>query len=523
MAWLAALDPARRNRLAGAVLLSIVAAVGLSVWASQETYVTVVSGRGYDSAMAAAAAVEKAGIRYRIRSPDTLEVPTAQVGAASAAISADSDVALSPPTDIFSTGQTPRAQEWTFLRTNEANIARTLNQFDGIVASQVHIVPRQQELYLDEQRPASASVFLRLEPGVSMSQGQVRAIVSTVANAVDGLSPDRVAVADDRGTLLSTGDGAESEGPLASTRTLAEYQSQMERRFEQAVSQALLPVLGYGGGFSVTTSVDLDLTSSSTTTHQVDVQKQAVVSEVLEENSSQGATRPTGVPGVDANLPEGGNPSASTQVAGASTARSSNTVNYEYPRVDEVATRPAGGLKRVSVAVQVDQARLQQIIDASKDGDAGVDAVKAQIEGAVRASVGFDQKRGDVVTVTYLPFAPADWITESEPPLGATTMVRELVPYVGAALAVFLLFWFVVRPIVGVVVRPLEPVPVGAELLPAHALAVDADEDLAVRLKTLVDNFQPIDPSDLNRLVDREAETAADVLRKWSRARTKGA
>jgi flagellar biosynthesis/type III secretory pathway M-ring protein FliF/YscJ len=86
-------------------------------------------------------------------------------------------------------------------------------------------------------------------------------------------------------------------------------------------------------------------------------------------------------------------------------------------------------------------------------------------------------------------------------------------------LAVLLLFWFVVRPVVSAVVAPLKPPEVvDAEIVAAEAAAQLEEEPVGDRLRRLVDSFDPLDSGELNTLVDREAESAAEVLRQWNRA-----
>ena len=510
LTWFQGLDNARRIRLFAAVAVAVVAAIGLSWWASEESWVPVVSNSGYETAAAAAAAVERAQIPYRMRG-DTLLVPAGKLGSARTAIAAETDLPGLSDVSALELGLTPQAQQWAFLREAEGDLARMLNGIEGVVASQVHIVPGQDALFVGEDRPASASVFVKVAPGKELSPGQVRAMVSLVSNAVDGLSPDRVSVADDRGNLLAEGDG--TKGGAGAMNGLAEYRDSLEHKYERAVAQALLPVLGFQGGFSVTAAVELDLTSKETTSRNVDADKQAVVSEVNEE-SNDSRSRPSGVPGVDANLPER---DPANGASGSSSVRNASTVNYSYPTVDEVSKRPAGGVQRLSVAVQVDQARIADLVKAG-GGTPDDAALRKAIESAVQAAVGFDTARKDQVTVSYLPFATPLW-TEGTTRGGVTPeVVRDSAAYVLPLLAVALLFWFVVRPIVGAVVRPLEPVPVvDATLVDEDQKLLD-EESVTDRLKQLVDGFDPIDAGELNLLIDREAEGAAEVIRQWSRA-----
>ncbi len=508
--WLATLDAARRLRLAAAVAVAIATAIVASWWAGQETWAPLVSGRGYEAALSAAASVDGAGIPYRITGADALQVPAAQLGAAQAALGASNQLPGLADVSKLQLGLTPQAQEWAFLRAAEGDIARMINGMDGIVASQVHVVPRSDSLYIGEERPASAAVFLALAPGREIQPTTVRAIVNLVASAVDGLDADQVAVADDHGNLLA-GSDAESSGPAGEMRSLVTYRAALESRYERSVAQALLPVLGYGGGFSVTATVDVDRTSKETTTRKVEGEKQAIVSEVNEETTDQ-RSRPTGMPGVDANSPDRA-AAAIGSPTGSESTRTANTVNYTYPTVDQVLREPEGGIRRVSVAVQVDSARIAELVTKSAGAmDAG--ALQKTIDAAVRAAVGFDAERKDLVEVSYLPFAATDWTPGVEPVADSLDRGMELLPYIMALVVVSLVFLFVVRPIVTTVLASVRP-PVSAEPVVALIEESTAEPDLAFRLKTLVDTFQPIDAVDLNRLVDREADLAAAVIRKW--------
>jgi flagellar M-ring protein FliF len=510
LTWLQGLDPARRLRLGAVIVVAVAAAIGLSWWASEESWVTVVSGKGYEVAATAASAVERATIPYRMKG-DTLQVPSDRVGAARTAIASETDLPGLSDVSALGLGLTPQAQRWAFLREAEGDLARMLNGIEGIVGSQVHLVPASEALFVGDERPASASVFLKVEPGREISQGQVRAITSLVANAVDGLQPDHVSVADDRGNLLATGTG---EGDLGDMQDLAEYRGSLERKYERAVAQSLLPVLGFGTGFSVTAAVELDLQSKEVTSRSVDADRQAIVSEVVEE-STDSRSRPAGVPGVDANLPER-DPAAGT--GGSSSTKNASTVNYSYPTVDEVAHRPAGGVQRLSVAVQVDQVRLAELVKAA-NGTPDEAALRLQIEAAVKAAVGFDTARKDVVAVSYLPFATPTWTEGTEQGGLSVEVLRGSAGYLLPLVAVLLLFWFVVRPVVAAVVKPLEPEVVVAEVVPDPVLTDGGPVEVPVaeRLRRLVDTFEPIDTHELNELIDREAESAAEVVRQWNR------
>ncbi len=357
-AWWMALEMTQRVRLVAAVALVVVVGGGLSAWASSTSWRSVMTGASYDDLLGGAAALEMAGIPYKIRTDGSLDVPVSRLGSARAAvIGAEVMPGLGDVADL-KLGLTPRAQEWALLRAREGDLARMVNGIDGVASSQVQIVPRQDAFFLDDERPATSSVFVRLQPGTELTQGAVRAIRSLVASAVDGLDPDQVTVADDHGTLLARGRvGIDAGGDPAELLT---YQREIEADLESSVIRALLPVLGSPAHFSVTAGVALDMSSTETVSKQLSVQQQAVVSEQIQESQSTRSDA-SGVPGVDANLPERGRPGGSEQ----DSENSALVTNYTYPTVDEIKLRPAGVLQRTRGAAQVAHTPIQQMVGAA--------------------------------------------------------------------------------------------------------------------------------------------------------------
>ena len=154
---------------------------------------------------------------------------------------------------------------------------------------------------------------------------------------------------------------------------------------------------------------------------------------------------------------------------------------------------------------------------------------------AVKAAVGFDATRKDVVSVSFIPFAEQKWTEGTELP--PASLAQNAMPYGIAALGLILVFLFVVRPLMKVIAPPtmtkvkssIEPLPnvasaeesIAARNASAEALGDDEGqgEPLAAKLRSLVDNFERVEASDLNRLIEREADFAVEVIRKWNARR----
>ncbi|MFT6818862.1 MAG: flagellar M-ring protein FliF [Myxococcota bacterium] len=514
-AWWESRDPAQRVRTVGSLAGVIAVAVALSVWASSTTWRPVMHGE-YNDLLIGASALQQADILYKIGDDGRLMVPASQLGSAQAAITAaDVTPGLGDVSDL-KLGLTPRAQEWALVRAREGDLSRMINGIDGIASSQVQIVARQDAFFLDEQRPARASVFVRLSPGAELGQGQVRAIRSLVSSSVDGLDPEQVTLADDRGTLLAR---AEVAGAFGDPADLTTYRREMEAELEGSVLTALMPVLGSPRFFSVAVGIDLDMTSSETVSKQLAIQEQAVLSEQIQESATD-RNDARGIPGVDANLPEGG----VNQAGAAQTSeRSALVTNYAYPTVDEIRRRPAGGVNRISVAVQVDSGRLAEMVVAAGNSMT-LEELQSRIEQAVRAAANVSDTRDDVVQVGYLPFAEVEW-EETEAASMLPFVPETILPWAVAGLAVILGFLFVVRPVMSAAMAPVPKVLTEEEEVQRAAEAeaeskVDPrtrDHKMADRLVDLVENYQPMDTTMLNELVENQSTAAAQVLRQWNR------
>ena len=96
-------------------------------------------------------------------------------------------------------GMTEFMQSVNYKRAIQGELSRTINQMPEIKASRVHIAIPEKTLFSDREKEVTASVFLKLKPGKTLSKDQVQGIVQLVAGSVEGLKPDNVAVVDSSG------------------------------------------------------------------------------------------------------------------------------------------------------------------------------------------------------------------------------------------------------------------------------------------------------------------------------------
>jgi len=311
--------------------------------------------------------------------------------------------------DGTSLGMTEFSQSVNYRRALEGELARTISSLDAVEQARVHLVLPKKSLYVSQQAEPTASIMLALAPGASVTQEQVRSIRYLVAASVEGLNPESLTIVDTAGNTLASGTGTAAEHELAVELTSQQIQAQ--RSYEQAMEaelQAMLEQLVGPGKVIVQASVQMDWNQIETVRETYSPgpdSGEAVLRSSHETHEVYSGTLPTtgGIPGTASNLPpETGSVVTTTLLEGSGRAYERRDVlhNYEVSRVESISSNAPGEVQRVSVSVLLDD-----IEDAQQLAD---------IEEAVKAAVGLDQERGDVICVKTLPFDRTFYEQEAE-------------------------------------------------------------------------------------------------------------
>jgi flagellar M-ring protein FliF len=295
-----------------------------------------------------------------------------------------------------------------------------------------------------------------------LSRRQVLAVQHLVAAAVPGLSPERIALIDDQGTLLARGgDDAEGALPSQAEEYREAYQARLKRTIEQLLERSLGP-----GRVQAEVTAELDLDQVTLTEETFDPDGQVVRSAQTVEEETQSAERDendavtagNNLPNAAAETP------ASGRTSNENTIRTEETINYEISRKVRNQTQVGGRVRRLSVAVLVDG---RMVPDAAGElvYEARAAAELEQIASLVRSAIGFDAASGDVVEVRNLPF------TLPSPPEGDASWLAltkydlmRLAELAALALVALMVILLVVRPMLR---RLLPPVAAGTPALAA--------------------------------------------------------
>ncbi len=297
-----------------------------------------------------------------------------------------------------------------YRRGLEGEIARTISSLYNVKAARVHIaMPRSTVFVRDDRRP-SASVLLEMYAGRRLEPAQVMAIVNLVATSIPELSKDQVTVVDQNGNLLS--DQAELNELTMAGRQF-DHARRLEDTYTRRVHNILQPVLGTGR-YKAEVSADVDFSSVESTSEMFSPES-AVRSEqtMSEQRSSVGG--PQGIPGALTNQPPGAvtvpeqaiDPVTGEPVTPAvpRDIREQSTRNFELDRQISYTRQQQGRLRRLSVAVVVDdpvQVNAEGVATRVPLGEAEI----ARLTRLVQDAVGFDASRGDSVSVINSAFVP---------------------------------------------------------------------------------------------------------------------
>lgn len=301
--------------------------------------------------------------------------------------------------DKTNLGVTDFTQRVNYTRALEGELARTISSIDAIQEAHVNLVLPKKELYEEQQKEPTASVLLKLKYDNKLGYDQIKAIIHLVASSVEGLKPVDITVVDTKGEILSdvvrdelmdeTSEGTYSYSKqLKLTNQQLKMQKDYERDIQKRVESMLMQVLGETRAtVRVTAELNFDQVEKKDEVYEPIVGGKGVLrssKKALESYTGAGVL-PGGVPGTDSNIP-----GYKSVVSGNSQyTKSDVTENYEITKRESHVVETVGKVKRLSVAVIVDNLQPQQV---------------TSIKNAVIAASGMDITRGDQVAVENMSF-----------------------------------------------------------------------------------------------------------------------
>jgi len=333
-------------------------------------------------------------------------------------------------------------QKVNFTRALQGELARTISSLNPVESARVHLALPEKRLFKNQQKPATASVIVNLQPGRRMSEAQIQGIVYLVSGSIEGLDTGHVTVIDQNGNILTRTTDKSLPGSMSPD--MLEFQVQVEKNMEERAQALLDKALGANKAM-VRITASLDFAKFEKTEETFDPEEPVIRSEQVNEEKS-GSEIVGGVPGVQSNLQ--GNTNAA---AGATppSSRIQKTTNYEISKVVSKTVNPVGTVQKVSVSVLV----ADKIIPATKKEPEKIvprSATElASLKKMIASALGLDKARGDKIEVTSMPFTEP--VTPAESGAISESILYQYMPIIRYGvflLGGLLIYFLMVRPLI---------------------------------------------------------------------------
>jgi flagellar M-ring protein FliF len=392
------------------------------------------------------------------------------------------------------------------------------------------VLQENSSFVVSKRDPAKASVMLQVAPGYKLKPEQVSAIVNLVASSVPQLATGDVSVVDQQGILLSRGLN-ENAGPQQSWDLVNDYQSKAVTNVEEV----LAPVLG-AGNYRISVAADVDFSQREETLQSYG-DNPRLRSEILRDESVLDQLA-LGVPGSLSNRPvpratqedqaaADGTPAgeltaeSNTENKAATSLRKESNRQIEYDQSVTHIKHAPFALRRQSVAV---------VLNASSAPEGGwTPEARTELEAMVKSAVGFDERRGDLLTLSVFPFTTV--VETIEPlPWWESNQVYDLAKMGVLGLISLLLIFMVVRPALRDLIRsntqilmpPEAPPVLTSERQEQRALDGETGPRILGEFSPLAEIHLPAPGSGLEMQVEHlqmlaknDPERVSEVLKQW--------
>ncbi|WP_149725362.1 flagellar basal-body MS-ring/collar protein FliF [Campylobacter concisus] len=434
--------------------------------------------------------LNKDGIKYKLANEGTILVPTSDVykeriAVATLGIPKESKIGF----EIFDKqefGATDAEQRVKFQRALEGELARTIESLSSIQKATVRIAIPKESVFTERQSLPTASIVVELKPGVSLNAKQIFGIKNLVAASVTNLSTENVKIVNQDGVALGDEDGEFDSDAIAQQ---IRYKREFENNYEQKIVNVLAPIVGGADKVVAKVNIDFDFDKKDTKSEVYDPNN-VVRSESNIEEKRQGSApnEVGGVPGAVSNI--GPVQGLDDSTLKEQYNKSSQQTNYEISKKVTSIKGQFASINRVSAAVVID-GLYQSKKDSNGKPTGEIEFTplskeqRESITNLIKQSIGYNQNRGDEVSLDNFEFKTGKDISTSEKMDGfVNNYVVPFMPLLKYIFAVLLLYIFYKKVIVPFMQKMLE------ETKEEEEQVQDGLEDIEVDAEDTLEKFK---------------------------------
>jgi flagellar M-ring protein FliF len=409
-------------------------------------------------------------------------------------------------------------EQINFQRALEGELSRSINSIASIQTSRVLLAIPKPTVFVREKQLPTASVLLNLYQGRTLDKQQVNAIMHLVSSSVPELTTQNVTIVDQNGALLSSIDNQADNNQLDPNQL--KYIKELQDGIVRRIESILTPMVG-AGNIRAEASADVDFSRSeqAAETYKPNgtAENASKRSEQSNESSNSDSDKAGGVPGANSNQPGQAVPSPAPAPTKAATApvntQKESTINYEVDKTIRYDQHPMGNIKRLSVAVLVNN--KTEIDEKGKSVVKPLtDAEKEQITGLVREAMGFSKDRGDSLNVVNTAFTltPEEILPEQPfwKQFANLDMAKTASQYLISGLVILYLFFAVLRPMIRRIAAPVVAPEASAE-------TVDTDSIISEEPSIPPPANQENHLQAAKKMATEDPQMVANIVKNWIR------
>jgi flagellar M-ring protein FliF len=370
-------------------------------------------------------------------------------------------------------------EQVNFQRALEGELERSIQSISGVEGARVHLaIPKSSVFVRDAQKP-TASVLVKLMQGRTLDQNQVSAIAHLISSSVPNLGLSSVDIVDQNGTLLSD---ASKNGSKTLDANQLKYVENLQKNIVSRVQAIIAPIVGEKNvRAEANVEIDFSNTEEANEIYKPNQKPEVAVIRSLQTNESvvPSGSSNGGVPGALSNQPPanataplnttnnaapggaaaGAGAAAGTAAQSAMSTQRNSITNYEIDKTILFTQKSMGGVKRLSVAVVVNN---KDDVDAEGKPTTRPlnDAEKQQILDLAKQAMGFTESRGDSISVVNTPFTAAKEVDIADVPVWKDPVYIEMAKNIGqivlGLVVLFLMYRKAIKPMLANLLKPDE-------------------------------------------------------------------
>lgn len=363
------------------------------------------------------AQLEMDGVKYKLADENTILVPNKDVYRERIAVASLGIVQASktkPGFELFDTnsfGATEGEQRIKFQRAIQGELSKTIESLEPIERASVYIAFPKESVFTERQTPPTASVVVKLKNGSLLDYGQIDGIKRIVSGSIPNLSLENVKIVTQDGVAVGEDSVAmQNEQEAARIKAQLRYKHEFESNYEAKIIDMIARFVGSRDKVTAKVSIEFDFSQTDKEQEIFDPNSVVRSEQNIEEHKvGRDPKELGGVPGAVSNIGpvQGIEDNKPTQEYD----KTVTNTNYEISK-QIIKTKPQfATIKRLTAAVVVD-GRYENVRDESGELTSKINYIPLnenevnQIRSLVEQAVGYNQARGDQVTVSNFEFRP---------------------------------------------------------------------------------------------------------------------